>query len=82
MLNVYFKVVDTVTRPILNELREKRYRTVKYWFNVNDREQICYLRDTNYINHSNTDYNLTCYSWDIEQCGICLLYTSDAADEY
>ena len=70
MLNVYFKVIDDTTRPILNELRQKRYKSVKYWFNAGDKSQVYHLRDANSICHPGIDNNLTCYNWDIEQCGI------------
>ena len=71
MLNIYFKTIDDTTLPILKELREKRYRSVKYWFNGNslNLNQIKHLlRDATSVNHPETDNNLTCYNWDIEQC--------------
>lgn len=72
MLNVYFKVFDATTLPILNELRQKRYRTICCWVSDKDKdkEQIRNIRDLKTIKHSDIDNHLTCYNWDITQCQI------------
>ena len=67
MLNVYFKILDSITLPILEELREKRYKGIKCWFKDNDKDQkpVLYIRDSKIILHQHTDKSLTCYNWDI-----------------
>lgn len=67
MLNIYFKILDNVTLPILKELREKRYNGIRFWFKDSDKNQraVLYIRDSDTIQHPQTDKNLTCYNWDV-----------------
>ena len=67
MLNVYFKILDNVTLPILEELRKKRYNHIRCWFKDSDKSQkpMLYIRDSDIIQHPRTDKSLICYNWDI-----------------
>ncbi|MGL5980553.1 MAG: hypothetical protein ACRCZY_06710 [Phocaeicola sp.] len=70
MLNVYFKVIDEVTRPILLELRGARHNDIKCWFKESDKESVAFIRDLQLIQHKDIDKSVGCYNWDIEACNI------------
>ena len=68
MVNVYFCVINEVTKPILNELRHVRSKNVKLWFDddaISSDPYIRSIKDKGYINHKNIDNELSCFSWDI-----------------
>lgn len=68
MVNVYFCVINEVTKPILNELRHVRSKNVKLWFDddaILSDPYIRSIKDKGYINHKNIDNELSCFSWDI-----------------
>ena len=64
-LNVYFKLIDDTTLPILAELRNHRYKSIKYWINPVYTPH-SYNRDYNDIKHERIDYQLTCFDWNID----------------
>ena len=64
-LNVYFKLIDDTTLPILAELRNHRYKSIKYWINPVYTPH-SYIRDYNDIKHERIDYQLTCFDWNID----------------
>ena len=53
-LNVYFKLIDDTTLPILEELRRYRYKSIKYWINPVYTPH-SYIRDYNDIKHERID---------------------------
>lgn len=70
MLNVYFKVIDDITHPILLKLREARHKEVRCWFKASDRGNVMFIKDLHLIEHNATDKNLGCYNWDIMTCNV------------
>ena len=75
MLNVYFRVLDDVTFPILSELRKMRYKTIKYWLNTTDIDVLKMgMRDMQAINHQSIDHGLVCFNWDIKLCAVTPMY--------
>ena len=75
MLNVYFRVLDDVTRPILFKLRKKRYKTIKCWFNTTDKNVVKIgLRDMQAIHHQSIDHALCCFDWDVKLYAVTPMY--------
>lgn len=64
VLNVYFKLLDATTNPILMELRRHRYTSIKYWINPTYTSHN-YIRDYKDIKHNRIDHQLMCFDWNI-----------------
>lgn len=80
MLNVYFETIDEVTRPILFGLRSGCYSRIKCWFKDDDLRNIARMKDVQPIRYRETDMNLCCYSWDIEN--VCASLKCDGGLEH
>ena len=65
LLNVYFRLLDSITLTVLNELRNHRYKSIKYWINPVNTSHT-YIRDYKDIQHDRIDRQLTCFEWDID----------------
>ena len=65
ILNVYFRLLDAATVPILMELRRHRYKSIKYWINPAYTPHI-HIRDYKSIQHERIDHQLTCFDWNID----------------
>lgn len=65
-LNVYFKLIDDITLPILHELRSYRYTSIHYWINPEHTSLNYNIRDLKSIQHIGTDHQLTCFDWNID----------------
>ena len=74
-LNVYFKTLDTVTRPVFRKLREARYRNITCWAKRKDllNEKI-FIRDAKFIEDNKVDPALRCFNWDINTMQIEPVY--------
>jgi hypothetical protein len=74
-INVYFKVIDKCTLPILAYLRKCRYPFIKIWvksdYNIPE-EKICNLfRDAQRIDEKSCiNHELQCYQWDIKELAV------------
>lgn len=67
MLNVYFHVLDEVTRPIYRELRNWRLKDIKLWFNSKDCDRIEALqKDKRLIDRHVAFDELRSFLWDIK----------------
>lgn len=51
VLNVYFRIIDDNTLPILEALRSERYKSINYWINP-DQSPTIYIRDYKNIHHT------------------------------
>ena len=72
-LNVYFRILDDTTLPILEELRRYRYRSINYWINpihLHDCSHIGLIRNLKHITHNSINNELTCFDWNIKECYI------------
>lgn len=65
ILNVYFKLVDDTTLPILEELRRHRYKSIRYWINPIYTSHF-HIRDYRDIQHEQINHQLTCFDWNID----------------
>lgn len=78
MLNIYFHVLDEVTRPIYKELRNLRPKGIKLWFNSADYDKIgVQPKDLRLIDHNVKDDELCCFLWDIKKTEVVPLYDDD-----
>lgn len=75
MLNIYFHVLDEVTRPIYKELRNLRPKEIKLWFNSADCDRKeAQQKDKCLIDRNIKDDELYCFLWDIKNMEIVPLY--------
>lgn len=73
VLNVYFRILDDTTLPILEELRNYRYKSINYWINplhLQDHSHIGLIRNFKHIIHNSINKELTCYDWNINECSV------------
>lgn len=63
-LNVYFKLIDDTTLPILEELRRYRYKCINYWINPIYSSH-SFIRDFRDIQHTQINHQLICFDWNI-----------------
>lgn len=75
MLNVYFHVLDEVTRPIYKKLRDWRPQGIKLWLNNEEMGRAEALpRDIRIIGHPVKGDDLCTYHWDVEQTAVTQLF--------
>lgn len=74
-INIYFRVLDETTVPIVNAIRKDKL-PVKIWFPENDNGyRVTYrIRDIQTINHNDTDNAVGCYIWEIGNCSVTPVY--------
>lgn len=65
VLNVYFKLLDATTIPILMELRRHRYKSINYWINPAYTSHF-FIKDLKNIQHERIDHQLMCFEWNID----------------
>ena len=74
MLNVYFHILDEVTRPIYEKLRGWRPKGIKLWLNSEEMGRAEALpKDICFIDHPVKGDDLCSYCWDVEHTAVTLL---------
>lgn len=75
MLNVYFHVLDEVTRPIYKKLRDWRPKEIKLWLNREEMGRAEALpRDIRIIDHPVNGDDLCSYRWDVADVAVTQLF--------
>lgn len=77
MINVYFCVVNQVTMPILQDLRQMRYPNIKLWFDSNtyaSHHIVQLFKDKANIAHASINNELSCFQWDVNNFSVNPLF--------
>ena len=83
MINVYFCVVNQVTMPILQDLRQMRYPNIKLWFDSNtyaSHHIVQLFKDKANIAHASINNELSCFQWDVNNFFLSILSSMNWMD--
>lgn len=76
-INVYFKVIDEITLPILLWIHKVRSRNIQIWYDKNikgDKAVISKIKTKLDIEFEGTDGSISFFEWQLSQNGVECLY--------